>query len=347
MKIAIVGAGLSGLATAFHLLYRTQGSLSIDIFDPLPIGQGTAGAAGGLLHPYPGKEAKRFPQAEDKLNSTHRLIMEASKNLNRSVILSKGILRPAISEAQIANFKKCADENPADTEWWPKEKVEASVPFVPLTDERMGGLYIKSGLTIDMPSYIEGLWQTLARLSVTFHQKRFMASEKELTHYDYVLYAMGPAIITLPGLEGVPISPVKGQILILKWPKELRHPPCSLVGDGYLIVREDNVCFAGSTHEHHFTTLGPDIETAKAEILRKVSTFFPKINELEITGVKVGIRASRKGTKIPLMGKISKKEWFITGLGGKGLLYHAWLGEILAEAILTDNPSVIPKEYLP
>jgi hypothetical protein len=49
-RIAIVGGGLAGLSTAFHLLEKTQGKLEVTIFDTAPVGtKGASSVAGGYV----------------------------------------------------------------------------------------------------------------------------------------------------------------------------------------------------------------------------------------------------------------------------------------------------------
>ena len=45
-KVAIVGGGLAGLSTAYHLLEQER-SLKITIFDKTPVGRGGASAVAG------------------------------------------------------------------------------------------------------------------------------------------------------------------------------------------------------------------------------------------------------------------------------------------------------------
>ncbi len=38
--------------------------------------------------------------------------------------------------------------------------------------------------------------------------------------------------------------------------------------------------------------------------------------------------------------------WVVAGLGSRGLVYHAWLGEQLARAVLADDEGVLAPELL-
>ena len=38
--------------------------------------------------------------------------------------------------------------------------------------------------------------------------------------------------------------------------------------------------------------------------------------------------------------------WIVGGLGARGLVYHAWLGKLIAEAILQDSEDNLPSQLL-
>ncbi|KAK4257513.1 hypothetical protein QN277_007090 [Acacia crassicarpa] len=57
---------------------------------------------------------------------------------------------------------------------------------------------------------------------------------------------------------------------------------------------------------------------------------------------------------LPLLGCINDligknktcKYWLFGGLGSRGLLYHGWLGNIVARAVLSCDEHVIPSELV-
>lgn len=38
--------------------------------------------------------------------------------------------------------------------------------------------------------------------------------------------------------------------------------------------------------------------------------------------------------------------WLFGGLGSRGLLYHAWLGNLMAQAVVSCNEQLIPSELI-
>lgn len=49
-------------------------------------------------------------------------------------------------------------------------------------------------------------------------------------------------------------------------------------------------------------------------------------------------------TFFQLVGRLDHKTWCFTALGSRGLMYHAYLGAILAQAILKQSSKLIPQE---
>ena len=218
------------------------------------------------------------------------------------------------------------------------------IPNLTLPDEG-GGLFIKSGITLDVKSYLEGLWQTGLRFGLQFHQKA-LTEESDFKRYDRVIFAGGLGVKKFPPLSDLPLTAVKGQSLLLKWPTNIPPLPFSLFSDGYVVMgKEGKTCIAGATFEREFKDDKPNTEVAYGLIKEKLLPFFPALNKAEILDCYAGIRAMPPTERaFPYLGKVQEKYWFVTGLGSKGLLFHGYLGDILAQAILADNPSLIPPE---
>ncbi len=344
MRFAILGAGFAGLAAAWHLLNYTQGTSTVDLFDPNPIGGGASGISSGLLHPFAGKHAKMSWEAEKSIRETHRLITVSSQAIGSPVILSKGILRPALSEQQVTDFKKCAAEQGKKVEWWDSKKCESTIDGLKLPDHG-GGLFISEGLTLDSQSYLRGLWQACALLGTQFHQQT-MIRKSDLDPYDKILVAMGPMSKNFPHLKELPISPVKGQMLELQWPPGVKPPPFSLVSQKYLVMAPDlSSCLVGATYEHQFTSPQPDVALATAEIMPQIVAFFPALKGAPVIRTRAAFRATTPN-HLPIVGRASDSTYFFTGLGSKGLLYHAWIGKRIARAMLTGDEKHFPPELL-
>lgn len=123
-RYAVVGAGLAGLATTWHLLQRAtaQQRIHVDVYDSVGIAAGGSGAAAGLLHPLTprGKLLWRGPDAmRDALElvevaeaAAARCAAAESANAgaghpaNGQFVWRFGMVRPAASLKQAKDFAK-------------------------------------------------------------------------------------------------------------------------------------------------------------------------------------------------------------------------------------------------
>ena len=326
MRIAILGAGMCGLAVAWHL--RQSKEHEITIFSPGGIGKGASGVAAGLLHPYVGAHAKKNWRADEGLNSTKKLLRISENALGSPVASYSGFLRPAVSPAQVADFTFCSQNYP-DVKWRNVEECINLPGYIPHP-----GIFIEQGIVVDCPKYLKGLWIACCANGVILEPVG-VSSLRELDSMDLVIVTMGASTTSLPELSHLIIKPVKGQILEFRWPKDLPMLPYPLNSRAYLIMQpETNSCIVGSTFERTFTSSEPDPKTALNEILPKLHAFFQGISADDLIDCRAGIRAELP-IRRPLIAKVNEKCWVLTGMGSKGLLYHALFAEELSKKIAT------------
>ena len=337
MNIAIIGAGFAGLATCYHLLNSGKEKCSsVTLFDKKGIGAGASGIAAGLLHPYSGPRSKPSWQHLIAMQEALNLLRVASSK--QEVACFKGILRPCTTEEHFDAFSLCEYE---DTEQWDAAKVEKEMPLL----LELPALYIRSGIAVHTRRYLQELWNVCSNMCA-FLEIRDVKSMKELSSFDHVIATCGAYVKDIEETKTLRISQLKGQILRLKWPDDL--PPLSipLNSEGYLVMSDDGAsCYAGATFERGFADLLPDREKAENEIRKKIAAFAPHYSKLPFLECQAGVRAYSK-TRLPSITRLSKSEWCLTGLGSKGLLYHAWAGKMLSQAIIENSTSGIPQEVL-
>ena len=117
----------------------------------------------------------------------------------------------------------------------------------------------------------------------------------------------------------------------LAWPEEI--PPLALpvISDLYIIPnRQQPSCFVGATFERNFSNLHPESSVAEAYLRPRAAALVPALKEAKLLSCKAGIRAMTQ-THLPIVTQLNAKTWVLTGLGSKGLLYHAYLACQLAK----------------
>jgi len=326
MNVAIIGAGFSGLAVAWHLL-KAFPSCQLSIFDQKKIGEGTSGIAAGLLHPFSGAHAKLNPQGFEGMAATHELLAMAAHTLNRPVVSPQhGLLRLALTAAQIEDFQKSAKRYFPHVQWLESETCQTLIPGCAVAP----GLWIPSALTVYAKTYLSGLWQACAQQGAQFYQQKIQ-SLNDLSSFQIIIVTTGAEISQLPECAHLPINAVKGQVLEFTPPAPLLNYPVN--SHAYLLMSEtQQSCLAGATYERKFQTDKADWITAKEDILPKAFVLYPSLKESQVIGCAAGLRASAPG-HLPFIQRLSSRTWVLTGMGSKGLLYHALYAKKLVEQL--------------
>lgn len=332
MKIAILGAGFAGLATAWTLLHQQAKkniALELTIFDAEHIGAGASGIAAGLMHPFANIHSKINRWGAEGFEASMALLTASEEALGKRPYNQSGILRPALSAIQEKEFHAAANKHPQDIQWMEAEAIATLIPGV----LRAPGILIKKGATVYPEEYLQGLWLACQNLGATFQPQK-IHSPDELKHFDIVIVAMGANCGSFQELSHLPLRYTKGQILELLWPEGLLPLPMALNAHIYCVMLPDKKrCLVGSTYEKQFATAAADVAVAKAEILPKLASLYPPLDGAEILACRAGIRVSTP-QHLPLLQKVSARCFVIAGLGSKGLLYHALYAKKLCDQIL-------------
>lgn len=289
MRIAVVGAGLAGLGSAYFLL---QQGYQVTLFDR---GDGASRLPVGLCHPYVGKVGKRSVFATEAMALTNELIDFAEKVSHKKLADRSGIVRK--------------DWEPP--EWYDDlEKVE-------------GGILIRSGMTVFLKEYVTALADAL---DVTLVQGKFSCEDA----FDRIVFACGADIKNLGFL--LPLGFVKGQVLI--GTSQIECNRSVMKASGHLSPFGEGLLQLGSTYEHNFVSDEPDLEVACRELATKRKAFFTNPEDFCVRECRSGVRVSVQSSYTPIVQQLSEKIFVFTGLGSRGLLYHAYYGRHLANLLV-------------
>lgn len=332
-RVAIIGAGFCGLATAWHLLNQASANQAIEvvIIDAKGVGAGASGIAAGLLHPYAGAHAKLNRLGKEGIQATTELLDIASEAIGHPVAIAKGILRLAMSVDQQADFTNSALKYSDDIDWLTSEQCKDLYPLL----EKFPGIWINNGKIVDSPLYLKGLWKACEKKGALL-EIQTVTSLNELKHYDAIVIAAGANILLFPELSTLPLTFVKGQVLELEWPQNLPKLSFALNSQAYVIMNEkQNTCLVGATFEKKYANSQPDIKIAQEDILPKAIAMLPGLESAYVIQCFAGLRVVT-ANHMPLIKKIGKKQWVLTGMGSKGLLYHALSAKQIASEILKE-----------
>ncbi|WVZ18053.1 hypothetical protein V8G54_005375 [Vigna mungo] len=367
-RCAVLGAGFAGLSVVWHLLKQSPKELNlrVDIYDEVGIGGGASGISGGLLHPYSPKvkllwegaqcwkeSMELLRVAEEASVSKDYRSAESTENMEAFVAHKRGILRPATDMKNMIklndNVKTCLPSCRVQT--LNNGEAQSLLPGVYLPFNT--AFYMPEALNINSGHYLQALFRGCEIL--------VKESSRE---YDAVIVCLGAKVNMLPELSGrLPLRTCRGVIAQLELHDDMKGYPeraPSILSDAWIAVQGPHSLNLGSTWEWKSVNSSPNVssdEASKAleELLPKASTIYPGIRDWVFTGARAGLRAMPPLTtlgSLPLLGCINDiigrnhtcKYWLFGGLGSRGLLYHAWLGNLMAQAVLSFNEEVIPSE---
>ncbi|KAL6541184.1 hypothetical protein OROMI_025067 [Orobanche minor] len=197
--------------------------------------------------------------------------------------------------------------------------------------------------------------------------------------YDAVIICFGARAAFLPELSGkLPVRACRGIIAQLQLGDDTRltfyergkglvlgeeyskHSP-SILSDAWLVVHGGRHMDLGSTWSWNSINYSRDVTADEASkaidiLVPKASSVYPAIKNWTANGAVAGLRAMPPLTaegSLPLLGSVDEyiegdhtcKYWLFTGLGARGLLFHGWLGKVLARAVLSCDEDLIPREF--
>ncbi|KAJ8767868.1 hypothetical protein K2173_020808 [Erythroxylum novogranatense] len=384
LRYAVLGAGFAGISVAWHLLKQCpkDSNLKVDLYDEVGIGGGASGVSGGLLHPYSpkgkllwrGADCFReclallsIAEAAICSNGSNSLagVGDSSSDLDNFLVRRRGILRPAMDMKNFNNFNdnaqncdpSCSIETiDKDTAW--KLAPNISLPV-------NSAFHMPQAVNVHPLRYLQALFlacQNLGRqLSSTSHTQKDLCLHKKTVQnlieledeYDAVIICLGAKADMLPELYGwLPLRACRGVIAHLELPGDTSLESCfrehypddtpSVLSDAWLAIQGTRI----STDE---------ATKALQELLPKASAFYPGIKDWTFAGAKAGLRAMPPLTahgSLPLLGCVDNfigkdtncRYWLFGGLGSRGLLYHALLGRLTAQAVISCNEQFLPSE---
>jgi len=347
--VAIIGAGVIGLAIAWRLAQR---GAKVTVFDRGAAGSGASHAAAGMLAAHLEAEPREenlvaLNRASQQLWPSFAAELEAASGMVVDLRTEGTLLLGLTGDDQsrlkhVLAFQKSLG---LPLEWLTTAEVRRREPH--LTPTISGAIFSPQDHQVDNRAVAAALRAATLKTSVTLREntpvERIVTSDNrvigvgiadETLPADIVILAAGAwsrAIAGLPTASLPPVRPVKGQMLALRMDPQaplLRHVVWA--PGAYLVPRKDGRLLIGATVEEK--GFDPNL-TAGGQLALLEATWraLPGIEELPIHEMWVGFRPGSRDDA-PIIGESSLPGLiYATGHYRNGIL----LTPITAEAVTT------------
>jgi glycine oxidase len=322
-SLAVVGGGVIGLSIARRAALDGW-SVRVHRTDA----HGASWVAGGMLAPHsegwPGEE-KLLQIGLDSLQMWHDDFLDG---LPPEVVTARESLVVAVDRADAADLATTGEWLAAQGH--PVTPTRSARDLEPLLAQGIRhGFVAETELAVDNRAVVGALAAQCETLGVTWALP--VESLDEARDADVVVIANG---IDAPTLwPGLPIRPVKGEVLRLRWRRGCMPLPQRVIRarvhgrQVYLVPRADGVVVGATQYEH-----GRDTAPAVAgvrELLDDACEVMPALGEYELAECSAGLRPMTPDN-MPLVGRLDDRTLVAAGHGRSGFLLAPWTADRIA-----------------
>ncbi|MEH7302795.1 NAD(P)/FAD-dependent oxidoreductase [Neobacillus drentensis] len=352
LKVIVIGAGILGASTAYHL---TKLGAEVTLVDRGDVGQATDAAA-GIVCPWLSQRrnkawyqlakggARYYPELIAQLEADGE--KETGYKRVGAISLHSDINK---LEQMAERARKRREEAPEIGDITILSPAETKQLFPPLSEE-FGSVHVSGGARVNGRALRESLIRSSKKHGVTFlrgdasivrEETRVMGIKvgSETILADLVIVTAGAWSKELLRPLGVQflVTPQKAQIVHLELPKSntSQWPVVIPPSNHYILTFEDGRVVVGSTHENE---AGFDTRITPGginEILTKALEVAPGLSESTYLETRVGFRPFTPGF-LPVVGALPNFDgiYLANGLGASGLTSGPYLGAELAKLVL-------------
>jgi D-amino-acid dehydrogenase len=352
MHIVVVGAGILGASTGFHL---ARAGAQVTIVDQAHDGRATAAGAGIICPWVSGAEDAAFYRLYVAGARYYGELVPALAELSETDLGFRRVGALVVSDDtdELAAFHDMLSRRRTDTPEMGETSLltprETRALFPPLRAD-LAGVHVAHGARVDGRRMVAGLLRAAqglgarvvearAELAVSGDRVTGVRLRDATIAADGVVVTAGawaPMLLSPLGIE-LPIEPQRGQIVHLRLPgQDTRDWPVVLPpGSHYLLAFDDSRIVAGATRE---SNAGFDYRVTAAgqvEVLAEALHVAPGLATATLLETRVGFRPVGPGIR-PLLGPVGSPAGLLVGngLGAAGLTIGPFAGRLLADAAL-------------
>lgn len=361
--VIVIGGGIVGMATAYHLVRAGAQTLLLDRTD---VGRATDAGAGILSPETNSRDPEAwFRLAVEAVAYYPTLVQHLHEDQNADTGYARcGQMVLAVTEDEFPLFDRARNlilsrqeqrGTPSQDDLYDISGVEAQELF-PALGPVYGALYYRNACRVDGRLLNQALRQAAVQRGLRIQQgtvERLLLERGAVTgvvadgmplHADAVVIAGGAWSATFAAQLGVeiPVAPQRGQIIHLGLPgtDTSTWPMLSAFHHHYMVPWGDSRVVVGATREtgsgfHPRTTV-----SGIQEVLHEAVRVAPGLAAAEIRDIRVGLRPYTIDT-MPVLGPVPgiTRLWLATGHGPTGLTLGPYSAKLIADAILRQAAS--------
>lgn len=331
-SLAVVGGGVIGLSVARRAalegwsvrVHRTED-------------RGASWVAGGMLAPH----SEGWPGEEHLLQiglASLRMWHDGfTDGLPPEVVTARESLVVAVDRADVEDLKTVAGWLAAQGQ--PVTPTTAARDVEPLLAQGIRhGFRAETELAVDNRALVAALARHCERLGVEWAPP--VDSLDQARDADTVVIANG---IDAPALwPGLPIRPVKGEVLRLRWRRGCMPLPQRVIRarvhgrQVYLVPRPDGVVVGATQYEHGRDT-APTVSGIR-DLLDDACEVMPALGEYELAESGAGLRPMTPDN-VPIVGRLDDRTLVAAGHGRSGFLLAPWTADRIAAELKVGVPA--------
>lgn len=319
-SLAVVGGGVIGLAVARR---AAQAGWSVRVHRSDH--QGASWVAGGMLAPH----SEGWPGEERLLRlglESLRLWREGgfTDGLPPGVVTARESLVVAVDRADVADLRTVADW--LSGQGHPVVWESAARDVEPLLAQGIRhGFRAPTELAVDNRAVLDALAAECERLGV-----RWAPAVHELSRVEADAVVIANGIDASALWPGLPVRPVKGEVLRLRWRKGCMPLPRRVIRarvhgrQVYLVPRADGVVVGATQYEHGRDTA--PVVSGVRDLLDDACAVLPALGEYELAECAAGLRPMTPDN-LPLVHRLDARTLVAAGHGRSGFLLAPWTAE--------------------